>query len=79
MPEKDWETINDDWAQHDMASGAPARRTNFRTRWRSVTDTFAIWPTSLAKANWPHMRRFVRCMKDATHKCLRRLRACSHG
>ena len=22
MPEKDWETINDDWAQHDMASGA---------------------------------------------------------
>jgi beta-mannosidase len=22
MPEKDWETINDDWAQRDMASGA---------------------------------------------------------
>jgi mannosylglycoprotein endo-beta-mannosidase len=22
MPEKDWETINDDWAQHDMAKGA---------------------------------------------------------
>jgi len=22
MPEKDWENINDDWAQHDMASGA---------------------------------------------------------
>jgi mannosylglycoprotein endo-beta-mannosidase len=22
MPEKDWETINDDWAQHDMARGA---------------------------------------------------------
>ena len=22
MPQKDWETINDDWAQHDMASGA---------------------------------------------------------
>ena len=22
MPRKDWETINDDWAQHDMASGA---------------------------------------------------------
>ena len=22
MPEKDWETINDDWAQHDMAAGA---------------------------------------------------------
>ena len=22
MPEKDWETINDDWAQHDLASGA---------------------------------------------------------
>ena len=22
MPKKDWETINDDWAQHDMASGA---------------------------------------------------------
>jgi mannosylglycoprotein endo-beta-mannosidase len=22
MPERDWETINDDWAQHDMAKGA---------------------------------------------------------
>ncbi len=22
MPKKDWETINDDWAQHDMAKGA---------------------------------------------------------
>jgi mannosylglycoprotein endo-beta-mannosidase len=22
MPNKDWETINDDWAQHDMAAGA---------------------------------------------------------
>jgi mannosylglycoprotein endo-beta-mannosidase len=22
MPQKDWESINDDWAQHDMASGA---------------------------------------------------------
>ncbi len=22
MPERDWETINDDWAQHDMAAGA---------------------------------------------------------
>jgi hypothetical protein len=22
MPEKDWETINDDWAQHDLAHGA---------------------------------------------------------
>ncbi len=22
MPSKDWETINDDWAQHDMAAGA---------------------------------------------------------
>ncbi len=22
MPQKDWETINDDWAQHDMAHGA---------------------------------------------------------
>ncbi len=22
MPQKDWETVNDDWAQHDMAAGA---------------------------------------------------------
>ena len=22
MPEKDWETINDDWAEHDFAKGA---------------------------------------------------------
>jgi len=24
MPRKDWETINDDWAEHDLASGAQA-------------------------------------------------------
>ena len=24
MPKKDWETINDDWAEHDMAKGAQA-------------------------------------------------------
>jgi mannosylglycoprotein endo-beta-mannosidase len=22
MPKKDWETINDDWAEHDLAKGA---------------------------------------------------------
>ena len=22
MPQKDWETINNDWAQHDLAEGA---------------------------------------------------------
>jgi hypothetical protein len=24
MPEKDWETLNDDWAEHDLATGAQA-------------------------------------------------------
>ena len=26
MPKKDWETINDDWAEHDLAKGNSARR-----------------------------------------------------
>jgi beta-mannosidase len=27
MPRKDWESINDDWAEHDLAKGAQQRRT----------------------------------------------------
>jgi Exo-beta-D-glucosaminidase Ig-fold domain/Glycosyl hydrolases family 2/Glycosyl hydrolases family 2, TIM barrel domain/Glycosyl hydrolases family 2, sugar binding domain len=27
MPQKDWETINDDWAEHDLAKGAQAGNT----------------------------------------------------
>jgi hypothetical protein len=30
MPQKDWETINDDWAQHDFARGAQQRDTEYR-------------------------------------------------
>ena len=26
MPEKDWETINDDWAEHDLCRGAQAAK-----------------------------------------------------
>ncbi len=43
MPQKDWETINDDWAQHDMAAGA--QRGN-------------EFPTSLA-VRYGHIRNFA--------------------
>ena len=58
MPEKDWETINDDWAQHDMAHGAQRG------------DEF---PTSLAD-RYGHIRNladFVRKGQLATYEAFR--------
>ena len=58
MPQKDWETINDDWAQHDMASGA--QRGN-------------EFPTSLAE-RYGHIRNladFVQKSQLATYEAFR--------
>jgi mannosylglycoprotein endo-beta-mannosidase len=58
MPQKDWETINDDWAQHDMAHGAQRG------------DEF---PTSLAE-RYGHIRNladFVRKGQLATYEAFR--------
>jgi mannosylglycoprotein endo-beta-mannosidase len=58
MPEKDWETINDDWAQHDMAAGA--QRGN-------------EFPTSLAE-RYGHIRNladFVQKGQLATYEAFR--------
>jgi mannosylglycoprotein endo-beta-mannosidase len=58
MPEKDWETINDDWAQHDMAKGAQRG------------DEF---PHSLAE-RYGHIRNladFVRKGQMATYEAFR--------
>ena len=58
MPQKDWETINDDWAQHDMAAGAQRG------------DEF---PATLA-ARYGHIRNladFVRKGQLATYETFR--------
>lgn len=58
MPEKDWETINDDWAQHDMASGA---------------QRGDEYPTTLAK-RYGHIRNladFVRKAQLANYEAYR--------
>jgi mannosylglycoprotein endo-beta-mannosidase len=58
MPQKDWETINDDWAQHDMAAGA--QRGN-------------EFPTSLA-VRYGHIRNladFVQKGQLATYEAFR--------
>ena len=58
MPEKDWETINDDWAQHDMAAGA--QRGN-------------EFPTTLAE-RYGHIRNladFVRKAQLANYEAFR--------
>jgi mannosylglycoprotein endo-beta-mannosidase len=58
MPQKDWETINDDWAQHDMAKGA------------SRGDTY---PSTLAK-RYGHIRNladFVRKAQLANYEAFR--------
>lgn len=58
MPEKDWETINDDWAQHDMAKGAQRG------------DAF---PTELAKRYGPvrNLADFARKGALATYEAYR--------
>jgi mannosylglycoprotein endo-beta-mannosidase len=58
MPQKDWETINDDWAQHDMASGAQRG------------DEF---PTSLAEryGQIRNLADFVRKGQLATYEAFR--------
>lgn len=41
MPAKDWETINDDWAEHDLASGAsagPAIRGTIEKRYGKIVN-----------------------------------------
>lgn len=58
MPEKDWETINDDWAQHDLAGGA--QRGN-------------EYPTTLAE-RYGHIRNladFVRKAQMANYEAFR--------
>ena len=58
MPQKDWETINDDWAQHDMAAGA--QRGN-------------EFPTSLAERYGPirNLADFVQKGQLATYEAFR--------
>jgi hypothetical protein len=41
MPEKDWESINDDWAEHDLANGAsggPAIRGTIEDRYGKIAN-----------------------------------------
>jgi beta-mannosidase len=41
MPEKDWETINDDWAEHDLANGAsggPGIRRTIENRYGKIAN-----------------------------------------
>ena len=75
MPEKDWETINDDWAQHDMASGAQ-RGNEYPSTLAKRYGPFAISRTLFRKRSWPTTRPFARCTRAATRRCSRRPRAC---
>ena len=58
MPEKDWETIDDDWAQHDMARGA---------------QRGDEYPTTLAKryGNIRNLADFVRKAQLANYEAFR--------
>ena len=58
MPQKDWETINDDWAQHDMAKGAQRG------------DEYPVW---IAKRYGPvrNLADFVRKAQLANYEAYR--------
>ena len=64
MPEKDWEIINDDWAEHDLAAALRVA-IPIPKPWPSVTAGLPIWPILRAKDNWQTTRHFGRCMKGA--------------
>ncbi|WP_394835248.1 hypothetical protein LVJ94_52995 [Pendulispora rubella] len=43
MPEKDWHTINDDWAEHDLARGAQQGRDDPRMYADVLTKRYGAW------------------------------------
>ena len=63
MPKKDWETIDDDWAQHDMAQGAAAAiniHRDIAQRYGHIRTS----PILCARRSLPTMRPSAPCMKS---------------
>ena len=65
MPKDDWESINDDWAEHHWRT----KPNRILKRLITATARFSTWPTSFAKRNWPITRRSGPCMKDGLPNC----------
>ena len=51
MPQKDWETITDDWAEHDMAKGAQRGDQYPGCSGRAATARSPTLPTLCARRN----------------------------
>ena len=66
MPEKDWETINDDWAEHDLAKGQPARRSLPADPRRPLRQDREPWPTLCARRRWLTTKPSAPCTRAAT-------------
>ena len=69
MPKKDWETINDDWAEHDLAKGASGAETSIPASWPPATARSPTWPTLCARRSWRTTRPSAPCTKGATRNC----------
>ena len=78
MPQKDWEMINDDWAEHDLAKGAQ-HGDEYPIDLASRYGKLATSPTSCARRSWRTTKRSARCMRDATRNCSTRRRPSSPG
>ena len=57
MPAKDWNVINDDWAEHDLARGAQGGDWYPRSS-PPATATSRAWPTSRARPSSPNYEAF---------------------
>ena len=78
MPEKDWETINDDWAQHDMAAGAQRGNEYPKTlaeRYGHIRNLADF----VRKAQMADYEAFARCTKGETRRCSKRRPESSPG
>ena len=64
MPQKDWETIDDDWAAHDLAKGN--QHGDIYPPIAGRYGTFATSPTSCAKRRWRTTRPSAPCTRGAT-------------
>ncbi|HWL86978.1 MAG TPA: glycoside hydrolase family 2 protein, partial [Polyangiaceae bacterium] len=70
MPEKDWNTINDDWAEHDLARGAQEGR--YGRRYVDIlSQRYGAWTGSDGRGRETFLAGFVRRAQLANYEAFR--------
>ena len=79
MPKKDWETINDDWAEHDHGQGRAARRQLSRRAGRALRQGRQPGRLRAQGADDELREPSARCTRGAMRRCSIRRRPSSRG